>query len=159
MPMGNRALMRIWILIVVAIVAITGGVLYASEAQQSTWKTNLREAQTADSMGAEFLDQERGLGTFLAAHDAALLRPYYESGRVLASELREAREVSADDQLELKTIAAQTAAWHAWRAVANTARRGARRGVRPTPSETRRRNALINRFGAANEAYEVRLAS
>src|SRR3954463_16788015 len=101
--------MRIWILIVVAILAITGGGLYASESQQTTWKTNLREAQTADSMGAEFLDQGRGLSMFLVAHDAALLRPYYESGRVLAPDLREARELSADDQAELKAIAEQTA--------------------------------------------------
>jgi diguanylate cyclase (GGDEF)-like protein len=151
--------MRIWIVIVVAILAITGGVLYASESQQSTWRTNLREAQTADSMGAEFLDQERGLSTFVATRDAALLRPYYESNRVLGSELREARSVSADDEIELRAIAAQTAAWHAWQSLANSEIRRARRGLRPTPSETRRRNALIDRFGTANDDYDARLAT
>jgi diguanylate cyclase (GGDEF)-like protein len=136
------------------VLAITGSVLYASEAQRSTAQINLSEARTALSMRSDFLDQERGLHTFLNTGRSALLGPYFASGRALAADFRLAREVSADDAAELAAIGRQAAAWREWRALA---RRELSRGGRPPATEVHRRNELIDSFSTANAAYERRL--
>src|SRR5581483_12407111 len=73
--------------------------------------------------------------------------------------LAHARELSSDDRGELRALAAQARAFRGWRALAETAIRGAEQsGLADTAALERRRNVFLGRFDAANNAYQHRLS-
>src|SRR5256885_6491444 len=113
--------MRAIAALVVSVLAIAGAVLYASESQRSTAETNFREARIADQLRVLMLEEVRAANRYMNGGNAAALRAYVADGRALQDRLDDAREVSADDEQELR-LTDQQAQFEA----------GGREGAHPT---------------------------
>jgi diguanylate cyclase (GGDEF)-like protein len=143
--------MRAVAALIVSVLAIAGAVLYASESQRSTAETNFREARVADQLRVDMLEEVRAANRFLNGGNHAALRAYVADGHALQERLRDAREVSADDQQELRLIEQQAEFEAAWRKGANTAIADPKNHAHIGGSR------IVNHFLAANTGYSQRL--
>jgi diguanylate cyclase (GGDEF)-like protein len=150
---------RSWVVGVIGAAIIATAVLGATQRQRSTSDTNFNEAQAAWQMQLAMLNQERGLDQFLAAGGSRGLQLVYEGKLQLAQSLVDARRLSSDDSLELRAVAEQARAFHAWTSLASAAiAQRQRTGSDDTPALERQRSTVIERFLAANNTYGARLA-
>jgi diguanylate cyclase (GGDEF)-like protein len=148
-----------WLVLVVVFGVMVAAVLGASERQRSTADTNFAEAQAANSLQVAMLRQENALDGYLDSGEPRYLRIVYDARRDLSNGLAEARDLSSDDETELRQIAAQSSSFAQWMRAADAAiRRRQLSGREDTRADELRRDGFVARFVAASNAYEQRLA-
>jgi hypothetical protein len=150
--------LRLWLIAGVGTAVIAGAVLYVSERQRATTDTNFSEARTASSLQVELLSAERSLDAYAALGQQKSLKAVYAGESALASDLARARELSSDDAIETRDVAAQTASFRRWQQLAlATIRRQESAHQDDRPLQERARGRLIETFIAQNERYQERL--
>jgi CHASE3 domain sensor protein len=151
---------RVFVALVLSVLALAGAVLYASESQRNVAEENYHEAIVARQLAADMLSREQALQQFFADGRPQTLFPVYELDRRQDDALTEAEELSSDSREELATIARQSAAEDRWDAVARAevAARNAGHGT-PTKAQSARRDRIIKDFLAANRDYQRSLDS
>src|SRR4051794_25747302 len=102
MKVGVRTLLAT----LAAVLAISGAVFYASEAQRSVAEVNFQEAQTAKEMAVELLARNATLQQHLNDGGGSTLDllPFFAGDRQVDEALARAREFSSDDEGELHQI-------------------------------------------------------
>src|SRR3954452_17938831 len=143
---------RIFGVAFLAVLAIAGAVLHASETQRTVAEENFREAQVAKEMAAQLLRGNNALDRFLAGGREQMLLPYIEEQRALDAALADATELSSDNQQELHELTLQAAASRRWTRLAQGAM-AARRRSAPITNGQARETALTD-FLAANNRFQ-----
>jgi diguanylate cyclase (GGDEF)-like protein len=154
-----RKYMRAWLLLPLAVIAIAGAVLFSSEVQRGIAQTNYAEARTAEQLLSAFLTQEGATDDYVATGQPGALTPYFDAQRRMAAGLHEAAKASVDDRPESSFVAAQQSIYRQWQGFAQRELARVQAGGRPSHALDGPRNALIDRFAAANRGYQARLAT
>ena len=152
--------MRVFIALVLSVLALAGAVLYASESQRGVAEENYHEAIVARQLSADMLSRENALQQFFADGRPQTVFPVYQLDRQQDRALSEAQGLSSDSREELATITRQSAAEDRWDAVAYAAI-AARNGGQGAPSAAQsvRRDGIVQDFLRANRDYQRSLDS
>jgi diguanylate cyclase (GGDEF)-like protein len=138
-----------------AVLAISGAVLYASEAQRSVAELNFQEAQTAKEMAVELLSRNATLQQHLSDGGSALdLVPFFTEDRQVDASLARARRYSSDDEGELREISTQQRTEERWENLAQDALQLAAGGRRQSKADAATRDEALNDFLAANRRFQ-----
>src|SRR3954447_11065328 len=105
-----------------AVLAISGAVLYASEAQRSVAETNFQEAQTAKELAVTLLARNATVQSHLRDDGSELdLLPFFAGDRQMDAAMARARGMSSDDVAELRELNIQEGSEQRWEASARRA--------------------------------------
>ena len=152
-------LMRIWLLVPLCVLCVAAAVLFSSETQRQAADRNFGEAETSQSLLADFLDQERGFSDYVATGRREALADFLVAGERVAAKLDLAAKVSRDDSRELAAVAGQRSAWERWQALANQRLGLRQRRLVNMSAGVVGRDREIDAYTAANHDYRVRLAT
>jgi diguanylate cyclase (GGDEF)-like protein len=149
---------RVWLLVPLAVVVMAAGVLYSSDSQRRTAQTNFAEARTAQALLSDFLERERAYADYLATRDPDVFNRYLEEQRRVDAGLGAAEKTSVDDRAEREAVAAQRSVSQQWQTTARVELARVQAGRGPSRAADSYRDALVDRFAAANRNQQARLA-
>jgi diguanylate cyclase (GGDEF)-like protein len=150
--------LRGWVVGVLGAAIVAAAVLAATEQQRTTAETNFKEADAASRMQIAMLSQERGLDGFLASGRPQFLEVVYRAQLQLTENLAAARLLARDDVLEVGAVKRQATTFRRWRSLATAAiARRQSTNADDLVAHERQRNAEIDAFLLANNAYQARL--
>ena len=149
---------RVWLLVPLAVVVMAAGVLYSSDSQRRTAQTNFAEARTAQALLSDFLERERAYTDYLATRDPDVFNRYLEEQRRVDAGLGAAEKTSVDDRAEREAVAAQRSVSQQWQTTARVELARVQAGRGPSRAADSYRDALVDRFAAANRNQQARLA-
>ncbi len=145
---------RLPALLVAAVIAMTGGVWVASEAQRSAATQVAVEAADAQRMLTSMLDQETGLRGFLLNRRSVFLEPYNSGRRVFREAVGDARRASLDDPRARSLMERQVLVADAWQAMAERQIASARSPrSHPTVAAALLRKSYMDRYRVLNASY------
>ena len=159
MSLGKGLTVRIWLIALLSICAIAAAVLVASETQRTAAQENFEEAETANDLHADILEQSQRVSDFIDGRHEDFVANFRFEARSLHSDFREARELSGDDPVELSQLDRQESSSNQWHALARRDVSRARRGLRLLGVHLDQRNQLLESFVTANTEYRHRLAA
>jgi diguanylate cyclase (GGDEF)-like protein len=146
---------RTFLATVAAVLAISGAVLYASEAQRSVAEMNFQEAQTAKDMAVELLTRNATLQRHLHDGGSTLeLMPFFAGDQPLDAALARARRMCSDDAAELREIATQERAEARWEDLAQRALKLAADGRHEAAADAADRDRALDAFLGANRRLQ-----
>jgi diguanylate cyclase (GGDEF)-like protein len=151
-------ILRIWLIALLSICAIAAAVLVASETQRSAAQENFVEAETANDLHADILEQSQRVSDFLAGQRAGVIAEFHLELRSLHADFRTARELSADDLVEIAQLDRQEHASDQWHRLARRDIERARHGLPLLGESLDRRDQLLDTYVTANTEYRHRLA-
>jgi diguanylate cyclase (GGDEF)-like protein len=151
-------ILRIWLIALLSICAIAAAVLVASETQRSAAQENFVEAETANDLHADILEQSQRVSDFLAGQRESFLANFQLELRSLHADFRTARDLSADDPVEVAELNRQEKASNRWHRLAHRDVERARNGLPLLAKSLDRRDQLLGTYVTANTEYRHRLA-
>jgi diguanylate cyclase (GGDEF)-like protein len=146
---------RLPALLVLAVLAIAGGVWFSSYVQREAARRVAEQEHDSESMLTGMLDQETGLRGFLLTRRKVFLEPYVDGRAELDTALRGAYSTSVGDAGMTRLIDGQERVARGWQRLAEQevarARAHPRRGATVAPA--RLRKGHMDRFRAINSAF------
>ena len=152
-------ILRIWLIALLSICAIAAAVLVASETQRTAAQENFVEAETANDLHADILEQSQRVSDFLAGKREDFYANFRFEVRSLHADFRTARDLSADDPVEISQLNRQENASDLWHRFARHDVSRARNDLPLLPRHLDRRDELLDSFVTANTEYRHRLAT
>src|SRR4051794_33481762 len=147
-------MLRSALIVLVAVLAIAGGVLHASETQRSVAEENFHEAQTAKDMAVQLLQRDAIFQRYLRRGDQADLHDFMAGDPDLDRELAQARRLSSDSRAELREVSIQQRAESRWEALAEQAMQARDAGRPEPPAHAAAREAALEQFVDASDRYQ-----
>jgi diguanylate cyclase (GGDEF)-like protein len=158
MSLLKGLILRIWLIALLSICAIAAAVLVASETQRTAAQENFVEAETANDLHADILEQSQRVSDYLAGQRESFLANFQLELRSLHTDFRTARELSADDPIEIDQLDRQEHASDRWHQLARRDVERARHGLPLLSPSLERRDQLLDIYVTANTEYRHRLA-
>jgi diguanylate cyclase (GGDEF)-like protein len=140
---------------VAVVLAVSGAVLYASEAQRSVSELNFQEAQIAKETAVAMLARNATLQRHVSGDSSALdLSAFYAGDRQVDEGLSRARQMCSDDDAELREIDTQERAEKVWEDLGVQAVKLAAKGRHETRADAVMRDRALDTFLAANRRLQ-----
>jgi diguanylate cyclase (GGDEF)-like protein len=150
--------MRIWLIALLSICAIAAAVLVASETQRTAAQENFVEAETANDLHADILEQSQRVSDFIEGRREGFVANFRIEARGLHTDLRTARDLSSDDPVEIAQLDRQENASVRWHGLARRDVSRERRGLSLLSRHLDQRDQLLDAFVAANAQFRHRLS-
>jgi diguanylate cyclase (GGDEF)-like protein len=139
----------------VAVLVISGAVLYASEAQRTVAELNFQEAQTAKGLAVDLLARNATLQRELRDGVSGLdVVPFFAGDKQLDAGLARARDMCSDDPAELREVATMEDTEARWETLGQRALKLAAQDKHEPKADTAAREKALDMFLAANRRLQ-----